>query len=504
MFSQWGTYDEIASAFRKFGAIEKIEIFKKKYSVEDGGDESYAYITYVDSMSVFRALRSSKGLKGGLQIVPADTWKQPAYNETRLQPLDNQQISLNILNEYCLLEIFTYFDLQTLIQLCNLCDRFSAIIHQRIFPKFKKMHFDFRRRAKVQQTISSFRETLLHIGPYIVDATIYFDMYEDPPNAVRIIDIFTKYVGESMERLELNRVQITERGFHQLKPIFGRIKELKWIFDELMGEFEIDFVHACPKVQKLYFDHTMRFDINADRWPSLQEAYLDIFDFVYGESYPLFFKNNAQLKRLTMVANTYDYEDLIEPICEYLVNLEQLTIYYADQGHAAQFAPLVSLTKLKSFKLKFLALDDVNPNAFFRLFGNMPTLNHLGLYFYRDTYDEQTIYMPQNCQLASMAENLVNLQRLELFGYTLTENSFMDFIKNARQLIEFRIIECEFTITEEIAQRIADVRSRQARREHRAIISLSLYVKDPIQVNAEIAQIVIIKLNKFGPIGTDE
>lgn len=466
-------------------------------------DESYAYITYVDSMSVYKALRSAKGLKGGLQIVPADTWKQPAWNVSRLPSLDDHQISLNVLNEYCLLEIFAYFDLQTLLQLCKLCDRFSAIISA-IFPKFKKMEFDFRRRAPVTLSISSFRETLLHIGQHITDATIYFDMYDDPPNAVRIMDVFTKYVGESIARLELNRVQITERSFQQLKPLFGRIKEFKWIFDDLMGEHEIDFVHACPKVQKLYFDHTMCFDINADNWPSLEEAYLDIFDFVYGESYPLFFKNNAQLKRLTMVANTYDYEELIEPICEYLVNLEQLTICYADQGLATQFAPLVNLRKLKSFKLKFLALDDVNPNEFFRLFGSMPALNHLALYFYRDTYDDQPIYMPRNCQLAAMAENLVDLQRFELFGYTLTEYTFMQFIKMARNLIEFRIIECELSITEAIAQQIADVRMRQARRERRDIVPLALYVKDPIEVNAEIASIVTIHLNKVGPVGGDE
>lgn len=503
-FSQWGTYDEITSAFRKFGAIENVQIFPEKFKTAEDEDESYAYITYVDSMSVYRALRSAKGLKGGLQIAPADTWKQPAWNATRLEPLDDQRVSLNILNEYCILEILAYFDLKTLIQLCNLCDRFSAIIHQRVLPKFKKMEFDFRRRAKVQLTISSFRETLLHIGRHLVDVTIYFDMYENPPNAIRIIDVFTKYVGESIERLELNRVQITDRGYQQLKPILGQIKELKWIFDDLMDELEFDFVHNCPKVQKLYFDHTMRFDINADRWPALEEAYLDIFDFVYGESYPLFFKNNAQLKRLTMVANTYDYEDLIEPICEFLKNLEQLTICYADQGSATQFAPLVNLTKLKSFKLKFLALDDVNPNAFFRLFGSMPTLNHLALYFYRDTYDDQPIYMPQNCQMAAMAENLVDLQRMELFGYTLTENSFMEFIKKAQNLTEFRIIECEFTVTEENVQRIADIRQRQAHRQRRDIVPLALYVKDPFEVNAEIAHIVTVNLNKVGPIGVDE
>lgn len=465
--------------------------------------ESYAYITYVDSMSVYRALRSAKGLKSGLQIIPADTWKQPAWPEP-LPSLDDHHVSLNVLNEYCLLEIFAYFDLQTLIHLCKLCDRFSAIIHQRVFPRFKKMQFDFRRRAPITLSISSFRESLLHIGRHITDATIYFDMYEDPPNAVRIIDVFTKYVGESLERLELNRVQITERAFHQLKPLLGCVKELKWIYDNLMGEHEIDFVHACPKVQKLYFDHTMRFDINADHWPSLEEAYLDIFDFVYGESYPLFFKNNAQMKRLTMVANTYDYEELIEPICEFLVNLEQLTICYADQGHAAQFAPLVNLTKLKSFKLKFLALDDVNPNAFFRLFGSMPTLNHLALYFYRDTYDEQPIYMPRNCQLAAMAENLCELQHFELFGYTLTDDTFLQFIKNARNLIEFRIIECEYSISEAMAQQIANIRMRQARRERRNIVPLALYVKDPIEVNSEIGSIVSIQLNKIGPIGGEE
>lgn len=504
VFVQWGTYDEIASAFRKFGAIEKIEIFKEKYPVEVDAGECYAYITYVDSMSVYRALRSAKGLKGGPQIVPADTWKQPAWYEARPRPLANQQISLNVLNEYCLLEIFAYFDLQTLIQLCNLCDQFNAIIQQRILPTFKKMEFDFRRRAKVQLSIATFRETVLHIGRHIVDATIYFDVYEDPPNAVRIIDIFTKYVGDSIERLELNRVPIPERVYEQFKPIFGRIKELKWIFDDFMGEHEIDFVNVCPNVQKLYFDHTMRFDANAERWPALEEAYLDIFDFVYGESYPLFFKNNAQLKRLTMIANTYDYEDLIEPICEYLLDLEQLTICYADEALARQFEPLVNLKKLKSFKLKFLALDHSNPNEFFQLFSCLPDLIHLALFFYRESNENDPAFVPQNCQLASMAESLVHLQRFELFGYTLTESTFIQFIKMAPQLIEFRITECKLKITEAILQQIVHIRKRQARRKNKDIVPLALYVREPIEVGVDLAPIVTVNLNRNSIAGGDE
>lgn len=454
-------------------------------------------------MSVFRALRSAKGMRNDIRIVPADTWKQPAA--AYLRPMDDDHISLNVLNEYCLLELFAFFDLPTLIDMCNLCERFRVIIDKRIFPKFSKIQFDFRRhtRAQLPTSIAAYREMLMHVGRHIEEATIYFDMYEEPANTTRIIDLFTKYVGDKLDRLELNRVPMTARAYQQFTPIFRRIKHLKWIFDESLDE-EIDFVHICPNVRKLYFDLVMRFDINAAHWPALEEAYLNIYDFTSYESFPLFFQNNTQLKCLTMNANTYDYEELIEPICENLVNLERLTISYAVQGQAIEFESLIKLTKLKSFKVKFLALDDVNPNEFFRLFGRIKTLQQLALYFFRETHDDETPFAPRNCQFAVMADQLVDLRRIDLFGYPLSEGTLLKFIENATQLMEFSVIECGIVINEAIVQRVADIRKRQARRERRDVVPLAFYVRDPIVVNAMHASIVTVNLNRIRPIGDDE
>lgn len=205
-----------------------MEILPEKYPINENSDEQYAYVTFVDSISAFRALED-EFLK---QVIkPADTWKQPDYidkfkNKNYLA--ENAEISLNQLNEYCLLEIFNYMDLPTLIKLSRICSRFANIITHRIFPKFKSVDFDFtnlrNRDVSKQVTVASMRETLLSIGAHLTHAQLRGPQL----NTTRIMNIFTKNIGANIERLELWNIDITQRMYLQLQPIFSFTKQSKF------------------------------------------------------------------------------------------------------------------------------------------------------------------------------------------------------------------------------------------------------------------------------------
>lgn len=128
---------EISSIFEQFGSIEKIEIFPEKFPLDEYPFESYAYVTYGDVKSAANALRPGYGI----MVLPADTWKLPASPQRKIRRYDEG--FLQELNDACLLHIFGYCDLPTLINLCKISERFSTLIGRHVYPKREEVEFSY-------------------------------------------------------------------------------------------------------------------------------------------------------------------------------------------------------------------------------------------------------------------------------------------------------------------------------------------------------------------------
>lgn len=124
-FLQLKSTDGLFQLFRRFGTIENIEILREKFPSDENPDECYAYDTYADAMDAARCYKGRDAMEG-LKIVPANTWKQPAFIEKHQRGLDESV--LQELNDDCLRHIFDYCGSQTFINLCRFSDRFSSII----------------------------------------------------------------------------------------------------------------------------------------------------------------------------------------------------------------------------------------------------------------------------------------------------------------------------------------------------------------------------------------
>lgn len=426
-------------------------------------------------MSAFRAIRDGKNIKDTLRIVLADTWNQPDANIQEDFIAENDEITLNQLNEYCLLEIFRHLDLQSLLHLSRVCDRFDKLIHRRVFPLVRKIALDLRPDSTQLRSLASIRDILMNVGHHANHIKMEIDMYDHPPNTIRIMDIVTKNLGENLQRLDLIGVFINDRLHEQLKPIFQQLKFFKWdcdYFDE--RGYEVDFVHWCPLLEKLKLRSFMRCDINAEKWPSLVSATLNMFSFYESESYPQFFMNNGQLKRLKI--NIYHHFQMINDICFRLTNLETLKIYCCEGGEARSFRELVNLKELKVLRLSTVSFAGNNPQEFITLLSQLTNLVKLDINI--EYFGSSGVYVPQHCQIAALGKKLINLKEFYIGRYGFTEDTLIAFIKATPKMIIFKFSDCNLTINENILEKIIQIRKIQAENENRKCLSLDIYVDD--------------------------
>lgn len=138
--------------FDEFGEIETIEIFPEKFPSDSYPDERYAYVTFADPSDAARAYKKYRydnysPRSDELKVLPAHTWKQP---DVLIEQHELNESVLQELNDDCLLHVFGFCDLETLKKLCNVSERFAALIRRRTYPTRKIISF--------VENVSSFRE----------------------------------------------------------------------------------------------------------------------------------------------------------------------------------------------------------------------------------------------------------------------------------------------------------------------------------------------------------
>lgn len=486
---QWGSKEDIYRVFRKYGSIEKIELIPEKFPKNSDGDECYAYITFSDSMSAFHAIRETRYIRDSLKIMLADTWRQPDRERYLREFIDDSEISLYVLNEYCLLEIFAKLDLQSLLNLSHVCERFNRIIRNRLLPQYKEIDWDMRD----EQALSSFREQTQSIKDYVRKVSFKFDCIDRPRNFLRILDIFTSNLGENINYLVLENVNIDQRLHDQLKPIFQRLSVLKLHNKYADNDVELDLVHWCTKLRKLTISNYIEFNINAEHWQCLESASIDSPLFSSSSSYPNFFRNNRQLKRLKICIE--DKFSMLSDICYHLPNLERLSIYCYSDTAAYSFNILSNLKNLVSLRLCELSVDNNTPNNMFSLLGQINTLKRLELIF-TETHSGST-FVPTNCQIQLMAKKLINLEKFLIHGYTMSEQSVIAFLTNAAQVNELTLQSCDFTVSELVLKKIVQLRKAQAAKWQKPVESLVLYVDiDPLLLKDKFDGVISVRLLK--------
>lgn len=158
-------------------------------------------------------------------------------------------------------------------------ERFSTLIQQHVYPTRKEIY--------IENGTSSSYENLRDIGSSIVEAMISIDNVFDPLQR-RKIDIFAKYCGANIQRLNFRKVIPSERLKKQFQPIFSQLKELEWsVYDN--HRYQIHLPELCTRLENLKIrnfinGNTARngIDIGIQHWPSLKIVVLKRSAFLFG------------------------------------------------------------------------------------------------------------------------------------------------------------------------------------------------------------------------------
>lgn len=445
-----------------------LEVFPEKFPADENPDECYAYITFTDSTAAATACDAD--VEFGSILIPADTWKQPASIEESQRPFDESV--LRELDDDCLLLLFGHCDLPTLINLCRTSERLSNHIRGHIYPKFFRLEITIDSKF----SLASFRETMRHIGPHLINVRIVSHVRKEKRNyrEDRIIDIFTKYIGDKIERLELGSIQLNERALMQLKPVLLRLRELK---GEVRGNgFPINLARLCPRLERLdIFSQQNIVTVGTDSWPTLRAIHLHIDN--SGSGLILrrrFLEKNPQLTELTLGAG-FGHGD-VDPFCEenvrklltdekYLHNLEVLTVRF--RTSALDMVPLNNSPKLR--ELSFTEWRSKgNLYSTLKQLSTFPALTHLRL-----TYDFYTVHVEN---VISADFEMAKLHHFTLKNCKLTETNFIRIIEVSPALQEFEVnlFLSKIRVNAALLMKMVEIRNIQARKSGTPVVRLKL------------------------------
>lgn len=202
----------------------------------------------------------AKKIRQYLYVTLAVTWKQPNTHFT----LADDEISLNQLNDDCLIETFQRLDLQSLLNLICVCERFKISYHPTYFP-IKTKH-QLKHKIKTRKTSTTHTICLEYSWKCFATcrqkrATTKFYSFH--------WCIFKKF--KNPKQSELVHVFMTERLHEQLKLILNQLKVLKYRSTQYYQHvYEFDLVNYCPRLKKFHSHAYMNLNINSAKWKPLE------------------------------------------------------------------------------------------------------------------------------------------------------------------------------------------------------------------------------------------
>lgn len=437
----------IRKEFENYGNIESVKLLDN--------DKAEAYVTFVDDKSAAMAY-GLMNCENDLKITEreylcfkkyvvhiANTWHQP--------PEDiNGKVTINAgstngtssaifnLNEDCLRQIFTFCDIESLINLSQTCKTFNDLLSAEngstTFRRFTTLRLMIdvieKDRFGKLMTLGKARKLLRHVGPYVKKLVI---KKLDEANVHRYFEKIVQYAGENVCEMEIYDIRLTESLIQIVQSIFHRLSELKIrIFH---SGCEIDFQTLCPNLKKLKIAGIMNIERSCKYWPNLQYISL-LSDIITPDTFCSFISLNPHLKGVKFFHQNFHQ---IQTIVGNLSNVEKLEINCKYKPISSfQLSHLCQLTHLTELTLWNLTGHALVVEILLVLI-KFDGLRVLKLHISEDQNEESTVYELKQQTIAALAYKLLHLEKLLIFNMKLDESTVLDIVRSASQLKIFHI-----------------------------------------------------------------
>lgn len=455
--------------FRKFGQIESIDVLSS--------ESNEAHITFVSDLSAYLALahnvvqnRRSTSL---FIMQPADTWIQPSVTiANAATPMDDEQSSaFLLLNEFCMLEIFKYLDLATLVNLSMVCKQFHRLLHQHCFPRHRTYSIQ-NDKSSIPVPLAKVRQTLMCIGPHLTELHFKWHDYDHDDRLQRFLDKLGQLVGENILCVRFHQTLLDESHIPALKPILKQLDTLEIVVYNPDFDLDLDFIALCPRLRRFKLLENMQLiRVGEKPWPSLEYFSTIGNEYMELNAFRSFLTNNPQLQCLKFTA--FSADDRLQAVAQHSKNLRKLTIFPSFPNLcASNIGYLSSLQHLT--KLSLMNLDENDLNGILECLSRFGGLRSIKLFLSYDSHESDTHYEPDQRKLITLAQELSHLEKFSTRYVKWKDTAVLDFIQNASQLKALHMHWCDLPVTNAMVGKILKI--LQSNRTQPTPTPLQLYV----------------------------
>lgn len=468
----------IRKEFRKFGEIESVEI------LNNGKFETY--VTFVDDKSAalgfaFTTCENEQLNKSPQHkkwfVEPANTWHQPPQISVKeyVDAMDVDHLDQSILSpifnltEYCFDYLFKFCDLESLINLSQVCIAFKTLLDEngsanKYFRQFSTLSIYVNDLSEDKYTtLSIARKKLRRVGKHVKKLEFEFDDSGYNWNLHRYLEKINQYVGENVRELVITDACLSENHLNLLKPILQHVHVLKIINLWVPYFYAIDLKKLCPNLTKLKLIMTeIKIANILSSWPKLEYLSLQRGKDDYNL---MLLENNHHLKGLKIEIRT-DQE--IRWIAN-LLNMQKLAI--CNREKQISTTQLINLSRLPLTELTLSLINHTSLEGTVVHLIGFKMLRVLKLHVNMSRIDNDIAFNQQ--AMIDLAQNLLHLEKLFLFEFPLTASTVISIIRFATNLKIFHFHDCKVELSTSIISQIVDVRkSQQHQEQHKKLLKL--------------------------------
>lgn len=394
------------------------------------------------------------------------TWQQPfsACEYDSLTKSDDggqaDEPEIFKLPDDCLHEIVKRCDLESLVNLFQVCKRFNKLFMKQTgglsdvhFRRFQTLQIKAcGSNMGTHDTIAMVRKYMRRVGPFVQRLSIRCDeLHQEFLH--RYLAIINAHLNEKLYELKLINVDV-DMHMQFLQPILRRIKVL--ITDNVVPDFHTDLENYCPNLTSLeikrlgnpatrsdgiFESHFRDLDhINAvlfSKIPTLQ--HLSIGFHMSFRNFLVFSQTNSHLKTLKFVC----HDDRMLRLLYLFGGLEQLEI------EGVKSLLLTNFRQLHDLNCLALQFESSFYDEIIRTFPETDELRELKLKTIGATANQEA--------LVNLIDRLPQLENLHLYGVLINATIVIDIIRTAGKLKTFHFSEFGGNFEHSLVQHVANI-----------------------------------------------
>lgn len=379
-------------------------------------------------------------------------------------------LTLDQLNDDCLMEIFSKLKLYELCTVHCAAKRFQPLTEMIFRKNFNKMNWENTNMFECEEvTLHKLRSILMGCGKYIESLEINSEIFVSSQR-VRALDLIIR-MCKNIKSVSFEQFKTFDHSVDSyVNEFFARLESLTLIDSDLSGHL-FDILGECNNLKQLNIGSYNTFNVSSlnRHYPYLVDVSIDLED-LNPINIDQFIKKNPQITSLT-INDTRD--DLMRTIADNLVNLNSLnlTLQYCQDTNVMTNIIVNQMKNLKQLTLK------CNESSVSRLIDRLSKQNNLThLYLYDVTSAKMLIDALQqftNLQLLviqfsdgglddqpllEMGKKLINLNELRIQNSdSLTSNGLLKFLNETKSLNVLAIEESTINLNDEQYKKIADI-----------------------------------------------